>query len=97
MYSGDWTTAEKIAHQGAFLFPQNSDILLAYATVLVNCEKRNDALQIYRRAYALSPDKAEIVGGLAECCRAIGLVEESIDLHERAIELAPNHPQLFSN
>lgn len=97
VYSGDWTTAEKIAHQGAFLFPQNSDILLAYATVLVNCEKRNDALQIYRRAYALSPDKAEIVGGLAECCRAIGLVEESIDLHERAIELAPNHPQLFSN
>ena len=97
VYSGDWVAAEKFSHQAAFLFSRNASILLTYATVLVNREKRNDALPIYRKAYALNPGDVEIVGGLAECCRAIGRIDEAIELHGRALELAPHNSQLFSN
>jgi tetratricopeptide (TPR) repeat protein len=54
--------------------------------------RRLEAADAYRRAADAAPDRAGLQNAAALVLDTAGLPEEALRLHDRAVELAPNHP-----
>ena len=79
MRNGEQTAAEAILTQGIAQYPDDQDLRLAYADMLLNSERREDAYEQYVKALAIGPRDADLE-------YAAGTLASMVGSHDRAIE-----------
>ena len=80
--------AFKAFEQGAALFPDDAELLINYANVLIEHARNGQALPLLEKVCALRPNRAISWIKLAECCYLMTLHEKGFAAALRAAELA---------
>ena len=64
---------------------------------LAEAGKCSDAIETFKKALALDPQQANIVGNMAECYRKLGNLDEALETYKKAIAINPNDGVLYTN
>ncbi len=88
----DWAAAEAEMKQALSLDPNNADARFAYAHLLSNLGRHNEALAQAKLASELDPLNFRIAGFYGMFLVNAGKTDEAMGIHEKARELNPNFP-----
>ncbi len=86
--------AEKILREGIIHNPEDSRLLGTLADLLVQLERRDEAISIYRDALEISPNSASL---WCDYGSALGLAEEAMRALETSLKLDPNQAETWSH
>lgn len=81
--------AERTARMGIFSAPGNAVLRLYLGVALRSAGRNEEALESFRRAYALAPDRAVRIY-MAETLTALGRRAEAADLYRQAADAEPD-------
>ncbi|ODS90789.1 MAG: hypothetical protein ABS45_14105 [Comamonas sp. SCN 65-56] len=77
--------------------PARFEYQLYHANLLTICQRSDLAIAHYLQAHQLQPDSHAAAMGLGMAYRHVGQLDESLAWTQKAMALAPNDPQIFSN
>lgn len=77
--------------------PVQFEYQLYHANLLTVCQRSDLAITYYLQAQKLQPDSHAAAMGLGMAYRHVGQLDESLAWTQKAMALAPNDPQAFSN
>lgn len=90
----DWPRAVELLGQLVNRMPDNPTWWARYGQALLAQKRPADALEAFRRAEALEPEKFEHVFGQARAYAAMGRTAEALQALDRAIAMAPTEAAL---
>lgn len=79
--------------QGAALLPQDAELLINYANVLLELARHQPALALLETVVQLRPNHSVCWSKLAQSCYALGLHQKGFDASQRALESATDNTQ----
>ena len=91
--SGDATAAFKAYRQSSALWPNDAELLINHANLLLHEGRYQDALPILEKTVELRPDHSICWSKLAQCCYPTGLHQKGFDASQRALATAADLPQ----
>ncbi len=93
----DPETAEKMYKQALDLSPQNIDAHINYADLLYRQKRLHEALEEYRQAVILDPEKPEVSNNLGIIQKDFGEYEEALGLFFNALLHQPDRKEYALN
>lgn len=93
---GQTDAAIQAFEQAAVLFPNDAELLINYANVLINHIENVKALPLLEKVCALQPNQAVSWLKLAECCYLLTQHEKGFDAAQRGAELAKDDAERVS-
>lgn len=85
---GDTEGALKAFAQARAFFPQDAELLINYANLLIDLARNMDAWPILEKVVALRPEKSICWSKLAQCCYPVGLNQRGFEAAQKALETA---------
>lgn len=96
-FEPDTDTAEKMYKKALEISPDDIDAHINYAALLYRQQRLHEALEEYRRAVILNPDRAEISNNLGVIQKDFGEYEEALGLFFNAIFKQPGQTEYALN
>lgn len=90
---GDIDAALEAYRKAAALWPQDAEVLINYANLLMEQARNFEALPLLEKVVQLRPDHSICWSKLAQCCYPIGLHQKGFDASRRALESAADSAQ----
>lgn len=84
----EFSAALKAYRQAAVMWPEDAELLINYANVLIEQAQNSDALPFLEKVCKLRPKKAICWLKLAECCYLLNLHNKGFDASQTAAALA---------
>ena len=85
---GDTEAALTAYKQGAAFWPQDAELLINYANLLMGQARNAEALPLLEKVVALRPDHSVCWSKLAQCCYPLSLHQKGFDASQRALAWA---------
>lgn len=85
---GEIDPALQAFRQATVLWPQDAELLINYANVLLSQGRNLDALPLLEKVVGLRPDHSTCWARLAQCCYTITLNQKGFDASQRALACA---------
>lgn len=95
--SGRMQEAENAARNLISTYPNNLLLRNIYGATLMELDKSQEALSVFKIANALKPADALTHGNLGSVLHRLGRLEEALENYNKAIELKPDHPMYHLN
>lgn len=86
--TGDIEPALQAYRQAAALWPQDAELLINYANVLLTQGRNLDALPLLEKVVVLRPDHSTCWSKLAQCCYTITQNQKGFDASQKALACA---------
>lgn len=88
--SGKIEAALETHRKAVALWPQDTELLLAYATMLIEQARGSVALPLMEKVVQLLPDHSTCWTKLAQCYHQTGSIQNGFDASQRALKTAKN-------
>lgn len=79
--------------QAAALLPNDAELLVNYANLLMTLGRNHDALPILEKVVALRPDHSTCWSRMAQCCYLMNRNQQGFDASQRALATAQGNDQ----
>ena len=85
---GDTTAALAAYRQASFFWPQDAELLINYANLLISLMRNSEALPLMEKVVQLHPNNSICWAKMAQCCYQINLHPKGFEAAQRALACA---------